>query len=67
LVEIPEVQCCGIPFFDVGDIDTVIEKAKHNVKVLKSYVSAGYDIVVPVPTCALRFSAVAFPSLMWEI
>jgi glycerol-3-phosphate dehydrogenase subunit C len=53
-VEIPEVQCCGIPFFDVGDIDTVIEKAKHNVKVLKSYVSAGYDIVVPVPTCALQ-------------
>jgi len=53
-VEIPEVQCCGIPFFDVGDIDMAIEKAKHNVKVLKSYVSAGYDIVVPVPTCALQ-------------
>ncbi len=53
-VDLPEQQCCGIPFFDVGDIDSAIEKAKFNVRALKPYVDAGYDIVVPIPTCALQ-------------
>ncbi len=53
-VDIPEQQCCGIPFFDIGDIDSATEKARFNVKMLKPYVDAGYDIVVPVPTCALQ-------------
>ncbi len=53
-IDIPEQQCCGIPFFDIGDIDSAVEKARFNVKMLKPYVDAGYDIVVPVPTCALQ-------------
>lgn len=53
-IELPPQQCCGIPFFDVGDIDTVVQKAKLNVKALKAYVDRGYDIVVPIPTCALQ-------------
>ncbi len=53
-VEIPEQNCCGIPFFDIGDIDSSIKKAKYNVDNLISYVKNGYDIIVPVPTCALQ-------------
>ncbi|MFN7066063.1 MAG: heterodisulfide reductase-related iron-sulfur binding cluster, partial [Aquificaceae bacterium] len=53
-VELPTQQCCGIPFFDIGDIDSAIERAKHNISQLKSYVKAGFDIVVPIPTCALQ-------------
>ncbi|RMH06039.1 MAG: Fe-S oxidoreductase, partial [Aquificota bacterium] len=34
--------------------DSAIERAKFNVSKLKPYVDAGFDIVVPVPTCALQ-------------
>jgi len=54
LIELPKQECCGIPFFDIGDVDAVIKKAKDNIKSLKAYVDKGYDIVVPIPTCALQ-------------
>ncbi|MGC8852131.1 MAG: anaerobic glycerol-3-phosphate dehydrogenase subunit C [Hydrogenobacter sp.] len=54
LIELPQQECCGIPFFDIGDVDTVIKKAKANIRSLKAYVDKGYDIVVPIPTCALQ-------------
>ncbi|RLJ71281.1 glycerol 3-phosphate dehydrogenase (quinone) subunit C [Hydrogenivirga caldilitoris] len=54
-VELPETQeCCGIPYFDLGDIDSAAQKAKRNVRNLKPYVDAGFDIIVPIPTCALQ-------------
>ena len=54
-VELAETQeCCGIPYFDVGDLDSAIEKARRNVQRLKPYVEAGFDIIVPIPTCALQ-------------
>ncbi|MFN3471984.1 MAG: heterodisulfide reductase-related iron-sulfur binding cluster, partial [Aquificaceae bacterium] len=53
-VELPEQQCCGIPFFDIGDIDSSTQRARYNIKRLRDYVKAGFDIVVPVPTCALQ-------------
>jgi Fe-S oxidoreductase len=53
-IELPDVQCCGIPYYDIGDIDSSIKKAKFNVKSLKKYVDDGYDIIVPVPTCAMQ-------------
>lgn len=53
-IEIPEQSCCGIPFFDIGDLESSIKKAKYNVDSLIYYVKNGYDIIVPVPTCALQ-------------
>ncbi len=53
-IELPDVQCCGIPYYDIGDIESSIQKAKFNVKSLKKYVDEGYDIIVPVPTCAMQ-------------
>ncbi|AEF19278.1 MULTISPECIES: heterodisulfide reductase-related iron-sulfur binding cluster [unclassified Hydrogenobaculum] len=53
-IEVPEQNCCGIPFFDIGDIDSSIRKAKYNVDMMIDYVRNGYDVIVPVPTCALQ-------------
>ena len=53
-IELTEHECCGIPYFDIGDLDSAKEKAKRNVEKLKPYVKAGFDIVVPIPTCALQ-------------
>jgi len=54
-IDIPEnQQCCGIPFFDIGDLDSAVKKAKANLEALKPFLDAGYDIVVPIPTCALQ-------------
>ncbi len=53
-IELPDVQCCGIPYYDIGDIESSIQKAKFNVKSLKRYADEGYDIIVPVPTCAMQ-------------
>jgi len=53
-IEVPDQNCCGIPFFDIGDLDSSIKKAKYNVDMMIDYVRNGYDVVVPVPTCALQ-------------
>jgi len=53
-IEVPDQNCCGIPFFDIGDLDSSIKKAKYNVDMMIDYVRNGYDVIVPVPTCALQ-------------
>jgi Fe-S oxidoreductase len=48
-------QCCGMPKLELGNLDAV-EKAKEaNIPVLAKLVDAGWDIVAPVPSCALMF------------
>jgi len=48
-------QCCGMPKLELGDIESV-EKAKNaNVPVLARLVEQGWDIVAPIPSCALMF------------
>jgi glycerol-3-phosphate dehydrogenase subunit C len=49
----PEQQCCGMPFFEMGDIAAIIKKAEFNLKALKPWVERGYDVVVPSPSCSL--------------
>ena len=49
----PEQECCGMPYFDTGDLDTVRQKAERNLQAFKTYVEAGYKIVSPMPTCSL--------------
>ncbi len=49
---LPEGQrCCGAPWLHSGDIDHFVAQGNDNVKVLAEAVRAGYDIVVPQPTC----------------
>ncbi|MBL4747782.1 MAG: glycerol-3-phosphate dehydrogenase [Magnetovibrio sp.] len=51
--EIVYPQCCGMPQLEQGDIARVADKARAVALDMKSYVDDGYDIVVPVSSCAL--------------
>jgi glycerol-3-phosphate dehydrogenase subunit C len=48
-------QCCGMPKLELGDLDAVARAKEANVPVLAKLVDAGYDLVAPVPSCALMF------------
>lgn len=50
-VEYP--QCCGMPFYDVGDVKAANEARTALVGALKSWVARGYTIVTPGPSCSL--------------
>ena len=58
----PPQNCCGMPYFDTGEWDKIKEKAHSNIASLKKMAEAGYDIVVPVPTCSLMIKK-EYPSL----
>jgi len=48
-------QCCGMPKLELGDLEAV-ERAKNaNIPQLAKLVDEGWDIVAPVPSCALMF------------
>ncbi len=48
-------QCCGMPKLELGNLEAV-EKAKEvNIPALAKLVDEGWDIVAPVPSCALMF------------
>jgi Fe-S oxidoreductase len=48
-------QCCGMPKLELGDLEAVERAKDANVAVLAKLVDAGWDIVAPVPSCALMF------------
>ena len=52
-VVVPEQRCCGMPSFDVGDIDSIQQAIRANVASLHPWVAQGYDVVVPTASCSL--------------
>ena len=52
-VAVPSQQCCGMPSFDMGDTDAMVEAAKANLRFLKPWMDQDYDVVIPVPSCSL--------------
>ncbi|MBT8422878.1 MAG: Fe-S oxidoreductase, partial [Gammaproteobacteria bacterium] len=52
---IEKEACCGMPKFELGDLDAVARAKDSNVPRLHEWVEAGWDIVAPVPSCALMF------------
>jgi glycerol-3-phosphate dehydrogenase subunit C len=48
-------QCCGMPKLELGDLEAVEAARNANVPVLAKLVDEGWDIVAPVPSCALMF------------
>lgn len=48
-------QCCGMPKLELGNLEAVEAAMKANIPVLAELVDAGWDIVSPVPSCALMF------------
>ena len=59
----PEQQCCGMPFFEMGDIAAILKKAQYNLDALKPWVQRGYDVVVPSPSCSLMLKR-EYPHLL---
>jgi glycerol-3-phosphate dehydrogenase subunit C len=48
-------QCCGMPKLELGDLAAVERAKEANIPQLAKLVEAGWDIVAPVPSCALMF------------
>jgi len=48
-------KCCGMPKLELGDLDSVARSKDVNIPQLLSWVEQGWDIVAPVPSCALMF------------
>jgi glycerol-3-phosphate dehydrogenase subunit C len=47
--------CCGMPKLELGDLEAVNKAKEINVPELARLVDEGWDIIAPVPSCALMF------------
>jgi Fe-S oxidoreductase len=52
-VDVAYERCCGMPFTDVGDLDSARRNAAQNVADLLPLAEAGATIVAPGPSCSL--------------
>jgi glycerol-3-phosphate dehydrogenase subunit C len=52
---VPKEACCGMPKFELGDLDTVNELKEVNIPVLAKLVDQGYDLIAPIPSCVLMY------------
>ena len=48
-------KCCGMPKLELGDLASVEKLKNQNIPQLAKLVDEGWDIVAPVPSCALMF------------
>jgi len=46
-------QCCGMPKMELGDLDAVEKSMRANIPALAKLVADGWDVIAPVPSCAL--------------
>jgi Fe-S oxidoreductase len=59
------LQCCGMPAWETGDLETVRKRAANNLKVLKPFVEAGAKVIAINPTCAMMMRR-EYPELLPE-
>jgi Fe-S oxidoreductase len=50
-----EEACCGMPKFELGDVEGVNALKEKNIPVLARLARQGYALLAPVPSCALMF------------
>jgi glycerol-3-phosphate dehydrogenase subunit C len=48
-------HCCGMPKFELGDLQAVADLKSKNVPQLMRMIERGYDVVAPIPSCVLMF------------
>ncbi|MGH8141542.1 MAG: heterodisulfide reductase-related iron-sulfur binding cluster [Steroidobacteraceae bacterium] len=48
-------RCCGMPKLELGDFASIDKFKRTNAPELTRLISAGYDIVAPIPSCVLMF------------
>ena len=51
--EIAYPTCCGMPQLEHGDLASVAAKAEKAAAEMKSWIDKGYDVIAPIPSCAL--------------
>jgi glycerol-3-phosphate dehydrogenase subunit C len=47
--------CCGMPKFELGDLEAVARMKETNIATLARFAREGYAIVPPIPSCTLMF------------
>ena len=47
--------CCGMPKFELGDLDSVHKLKERNIPVLSRLVDEGFDLTAPIPSCVLMY------------
>ena len=52
---VPQERCCGMPKLELGDLASIEQAKDVNIPALGAMVDQGYDLVAPVPSCALMF------------
>jgi Fe-S oxidoreductase len=52
---IPQERCCGMPKLELGDLESIEQAKNVNVPAMAALVDQGYDLVAPIPSCALMF------------
>src|SRR5690606_10946624 len=48
-------HCCGMPKLELGDLNSVTRYARDNLPALAALAADGWDLLAPVPSCALMF------------
>jgi len=48
-------RCCGMPKLELGDLEAVERFKNENIDELYGWVSDGWDITAPIPSCVLMF------------
>jgi len=59
------LQCCGMPAWEAGDLESLRKQAANNLRVLKPFVDAGAKVVAINPTCAMMMRR-EYPELLPE-
>ena len=54
-VIVEKESCCGMPKFELGDLEGVAKHKEANIPVLAKYAKEGYAIVSAIPSCTLMF------------
>ena len=52
---VPKEACCGMPKFELGDLDSVHALKEKNIPVLAKLVDEGFDLTAPIPSCVLMY------------
>jgi Fe-S oxidoreductase len=47
------LQCCGMPAWEHGDLESLQRQAQHNLRILLPYVERGAKVLVVNPTCSI--------------
>jgi glycerol-3-phosphate dehydrogenase subunit C len=59
------LQCCGMPSWEHGDLETTRRRALANLRILEPFVKAGCKVVAINPTCAMMMRR-EYPELVPE-